>query len=181
MGNYYAIHTSVKLSRDTPKNIKDVFDAMYGVKQVNDPCEMQNMIEKAFPIMLNQHELNTAICCQSAYHKSYKHYGLRDGVYYSFSSSKNNPVDLWGALLSRIIGFLDMKHGDILYRWVYENSPDEELLWLDLINQRIVQSKGHIYEMDYEGMFLADSTHPWEMDENEFPTIHCTNYLELLR
>jgi len=184
MGHYYAIHTSVKLKPDTPKEIVDFFDLLYRVNQDSDNDEqLHSALGSLFPdstILKGELNIDRAICYGSSYHDTYRYRGKIDNLYYSFSSSTENPLDDWLELLKNVFEYLDVKHGDIVYRWVWEDDSTEDLLWVDLENSKITQSTGYKYRTDRECEYVLDDTHPWNQLRHEYPIVHYTNYFDLV-
>lgn len=184
MGHYYAIHTGIKLKPNTPKEIVDVFEWLYYLSDVFDDDETKFAFESQPFVtenkLSNYETYSCAIRSRSSYHDTYRYSGKHlDGMYYSFSSSKDNPEKEFKALLELIFDHLDVKHGDIAYRWVCEDGSKETLLWVDLENHKIIKSDGHRYRTQ-EGEYLVDDTHPWNQTEKDYPIIHHQNYFDLV-
>lgn len=186
MGSYYAIHTSIKLKSDAPKEVVSFFDLLY---QVIPKREVDNYDQKLlsaltglFPnslVFKGELNLPRAICYTSICHDTYKYRGKCNNLYYSFSSSKYNSKEDFKTLLELIFDYLDVKHGDIIYRWVWEDGPREELLWVDLENRKIVQAVGYKYK-SHECGYLCDDTHPWYQEGDDVPVIHYENHFDMV-
>ena len=183
MGHYYAIHTGIKLKPNTPKEIVDVFEWLYCLSDVFDDDETKFAFESQPFVrenkLSNYETYSRAIRFGSGYHKSYRHRGKQDGGYYSFSSSKDNPEKEFKALLELVFDHLDVKHGDILYRWVHEDFHVEQVLWANTETRKFVSSVGHKYEVQ-DGEYLTDCDHPWNQTEKDYPVINYQNYFDLV-
>lgn len=181
MGHYYAIHTSIKLKPDTPKDVVDFFDMAYKQRLPRGYDEKLRSLLTAINIgPLGNTEIDCAICYGSSYHDTYRYRGKRDNLYYSFSSSKENPIDEWLGLLKNLFDYLDVKHGEIVYRWVRESDTEEELLWVDIENRKIMRADGYKYPPGYEDQGTSDDTHPSNQLRHEYPLVHYVNYFDLI-
>ena len=184
MGHYYAIHTGIKLRPNTPKEIVDVFECLYYLSDVFDHDEVKFVFDTQPFVkenkLSNYVTYSCAVRSRSSYHETYRYSGKHlDGMYYSFSSSKDNPEKEFKALLELIFDHLDVKHGDILYRWVYEDHHVEQVLWANTETRKLVSSVGHKYSTQ-EGMYLCDSSHPWNQTEKDYPIVYYRNYHDLV-
>lgn len=184
MGNYYAIHTGIKLKPNTPKEIVDVFEWLYCLSDVFDHDEVKFAFDMQPFVtenkLSNYETYSCVVRSRSSYHETYRHRGkFLDGMYYSFSSSKDNPEKEFKALLELIFDHLDVKHGDILYRWVHEDFHVEQVLWANTETRKIVHTVGHEYSTQ-EGTYLCDSSHPWNQTEKDYPIVHYRNYFDLV-
>ena len=74
---------------------------------------------------------------------------------------------------------LDVKHGDIIYRQIYEDQHGEQVLWANTETRKLVSSVGHKYEAQ-DGEYLTDSDHPWNQSEKDYPVINYRNYFDLV-
>jgi len=175
MGNYYATATKFKLKEDTPEVIKDFFDTLYGVK--SGEIEKHEFLQQLPDI--NDLELQISVWGVSSYHEAHCARGKEDGSYYSFASTKSSYIELYKKIFAHIFKHLVLNPGEVLYTQVYEDSPEEEFLYIDSLLETIQQSQIKIYKTLYN--LLTDSTHPWNLQKDiDTPMMKIKNFFDLI-
>jgi hypothetical protein len=161
MGMYTGVATRIKIKKTAPAHVIEFFDHLYGqgpeVKTAPARNQAQKDLKEAVSTIQNM--LNNISSYFEAWCWSVKEDKGDYWLYESRASTKTVSHDLFIMMLMGVTDSLVLEPGDILMRAIYEESAQENLVYVVSVDPVVLEKRVGM-EFEHERGVVIDYRHP---------------------
>lgn len=162
MGSYNGIASQLRVKKDAPKELFDMLDYIYQLPgsenyQLNTGHPETSVVEKSFNEVSNMLTSGSPGGYMETWCWRCKEEKEDHWLYESYSSHKHVFKDAMLGFLHGIAPFLILKEGDIVFRYIYEESSVEKVYYFS--RDTFHPDAGYQYASD-QG-YVTDDEHPY--------------------
>lgn len=195
MGSYYGIHTRITTKKEASKETLDFLEVIHSGIVGTESIILPTLVPPRYIKESDAHDfigeveniafyLSLNVNGGSAYFANWEHRSKEQSddkglIFESFASSKTTHFDTWLLILNSIKNDLDLEHGEVCVRSIYEDSLQEMVIFYDAISNQFYLTNGYKHKSSRYGEIIDPSTHPYNEEEGNHRFVPAMNIYEL--